>query len=82
MTTPSCNSCTQGPKGEGGHDALTFQVEGPVPGHHIFRCTVCDERWIRHYGSPTERFMWTRYSDVLERRLPRADPPPRTKVTG
>ena len=74
MATKPCISCTQAPAGEAGHTTLVFQVEGPVPGRHIFRCTVCDERWIRHYGSPKERFAWTRYSDLVEVRTPKEDP--------
>jgi transposase-like protein len=62
MTTIPCTPCTQSPSGEGGHPALSQQVEGPFPGHHIYLCSHCGERWIRHYGSPAERFAWTRYS--------------------
>ena len=61
-TTTLCAACTAGPTGEAGHSALAFYVEGPYPGHHIFKCSQCDERWIRHYGSTAERFAWTRYS--------------------
>ena len=80
-TTIRCGSCMQGPSGESGHGALVFQVEGPFPGHHIFRCTSCDERWIRHYGSPDARHAWTRYGDLFAMRAPKADAP-RRKVTG
>ena len=76
MTTPLCPACCQGPSGEAGHDALAYHVEGPYPGHHIFRCAICDERWIRHYGSTAERFAWTRYSQQFPMRIPRADPAP------
>jgi len=74
MTTTLCKGCTEGPKGEGGHDALAFYVEGPYPGHHIFKCGQCDERWIRHYGSAEQRFAWSRYSEQFSTRTPRADP--------
>lgn len=80
MTKTLCARCTEGLAGEHGHDALTFQVEGPFPGHHIFRCTACDERWIRHYGSISERFAWTRYGQVFAMRTPQPDGP-RKKVT-
>ena len=80
-TTTRCQRCTEGPSGEKGHDKLVFQVEGPYPGHHIFRCTACDERWIRHYGSPETRHIWTCYSQVFAVREPRADPVGR-KVAG
>lgn len=75
MTKTLCASCTDGPLGERGHDALTYQVEGPFPGRHIFRCTSCDERWIRHYGSTAEPFAWTRYSEVVAMRTPMAVTP-------
>ena len=74
MTTTLCTSCTDGPKGEAGHGALGFYVEGPWPGHHIFKCSGCGERWIRHYGSTDERFAWTRYSLTFNTREPRPDP--------
>jgi hypothetical protein len=61
MTTKPCAKCSEGPKGEAGHDALKFYVEGPFPAQHIFKCDECGERWIRHYGSTAERFAWTRY---------------------
>ena len=72
-----CPSCSAGPKGEGGHAALAYYVEGPYPGHHIFHCTTCSERWIRHYGSETERFAWTRYNTQFTLRKPRVDYAPR-----
>lgn len=62
MTTTQCVSCSAGPSGEAGHGALAFYVGGPWPGHHIFKCGECDERWIRHYGSVHDRFAWTLYS--------------------
>ena len=74
MTTTPCAGCATGPSGEAGHSALAFYVEGPYPGHHIFKCTRCDERWIRHYGSTAERFAWTRYSQQFTTRTPQADP--------
>ncbi|HYC36306.1 MAG TPA: hypothetical protein VEC19_07775 [Usitatibacter sp.] len=58
----SCKMCAEGPVSDDGHAALAFYVQGPYPGHHIFKCGACDERWIRHYGSTTERFGWTRYN--------------------
>lgn len=72
MTPPLCQSCTEGPKGEAGHPMLVFYVGGPYPGHNIFRCALCDERWIRHYGSSAEPFAWTRY--VRETRIPTSWP--------
>lgn len=71
MTKTHCARCAASPAGERGHAALTYQVEGPFPGRHIFRCVECDERWIRHYGSVSERFAWTRYGDVIAMRVPR-----------
>ena len=75
MAKTLCTACSEGPSGERGHIALEYHVEGPFPGHHIFRCTACDERWIRHYGSISERYAWTRYSQLFAMRIPRADPP-------
>ena len=74
MTTIPCLSCSAGPAGEAGHDALEFHVGGPYPSQHIFHCAVCGERWIRHYGSPSERFAWTPYVDQFAVRTPRRDP--------
>jgi hypothetical protein len=71
MTTTMCERCAGAIAGENGHDALEFYVGGPWPGHHIFRCTVCDERWIRHSGV-SERYSWTRYSVQFPKRAPRA----------
>ena len=45
-----CVSCTQGPSDEGGHIALAFQVEGPFPGHHIFRCDECGRVFVQQGG--------------------------------
>jgi hypothetical protein len=73
MTTSPCASCSDGPTGEAGHRALALYVGGPYPGHHIFKCGRCGERWIRHYGSPAERFAWTRYSEQFSVRTPRPD---------
>ena len=66
-----CASCIAGPTGEAGHGALALYVEGPYPGHHIFKCGQCNERWIRHYGSTEQRFAWTRYSQQFTVRTPR-----------
>lgn len=68
-----CASCNAGPSGEAGHNALAYYVEGPYPGHHIFQCTQCNDRWIRHYGSTTERFAWTRYASQFPTRRPQPD---------
>jgi hypothetical protein len=76
-TTTMCTSCSAGPQGEAGHGALEYYVAGPYPGQHIFKCSGCRERWIRHYGSPAERFAWSRYSQQFSTRTPRADPSPR-----
>lgn len=56
-----CERCKGGATGDTGHDALVFYVEGPYPGHQIYKCSECGERWIRHYGG-MERFGWTRYA--------------------
>jgi len=72
MNVP-CERCTAGPIGEAGHEALAFYVSGPYPGHHIFNCTRCDERWIRHCGF-VERFAWTRYEAQFPIRRPRTEP--------
>lgn len=74
MTTIPCLRCNEGPTGEAGHGALAFQVGGPYPGQHIFRCSQCDERWIRHYGSPEKKFAWTRYCEQFAVRTPRLEP--------
>lgn len=80
MTKSLCVSCGEGPAGEAGHAALAFYVEGPYPGRQIFKCGQCGERWIRHYGSPADRFAWTRYSEIFRMRTPRADPVLRTSA--
>ena len=69
-----CARCLGDPTGEAGHAALKLYVMGPYPGHHIFQCTVCDERWIRHCGV-AERWAWTRYSQQFQMRKPRATTP-------
>ena len=74
MTTNSCISCTEGPTGEAGHGSLAYYVEGPYPGHHIFKCNQCGERWIRHYGDPEQKFAWTRYGAMFNVRTPQPDP--------
>ena len=71
MTTTICASCSAGPIGEAGHGAMRFYVGGPFPGHHIFKCNACSERWIRHYGDIGAKFAWTRYSDRFAVRMPR-----------
>lgn len=76
-STPLCASCLEGPKGEHGHQSLAFYVGGPMPGHNIFKCSKCDGRWIRHYGSVDEKFAWTRYNEELRTRTGAA--PARTK---
>ncbi len=64
-----CERCTQGANGEAGHDDLEFYVSGPYPGHHIYNCTRCGDRWIRHCGL-VERFGWTRYALQFPVRIP------------
>lgn len=59
----SCEQCAVRPTGEPGHGALEYYVGGPFPGHHIFKCRECGERWIRHHGD-VERYAWTRYADL------------------
>lgn len=65
----ACSQCLEGAKGELGHAALAFYVTGPYPGQHIYKCTTCDERWIRHCGLD-ERFGWTRYAEQIPMRKP------------
>ena len=77
--TAMCERCTAGPAGETGHEALAFYVGGPFPGHHIFNCANCDERWIRHRGI-AERYGWTRYATQFPIRKPRPVPAPRPAV--
>ena len=79
MTTMLCPACGASPIGEFGHPGLQHQVEGPYPGHHIFKCTSCDERWIRHYGSFESKFAWTRYNLQFTMRTPQA---PRARARG
>jgi hypothetical protein len=74
----ACSQCLEGPTDELGHAALRFYVVAPYPGHHVFQCTTCDERWIRHRGL-TEKFAWSRYSDQFQMRKPR-DIVPRNRV--
>ena len=69
-----CERCNAVPTGEAGHEALAFYVSGPYPGHHIFNCANCGERWIRHCGS-VERFAWTRYATQFAIRRPRVEAP-------
>ena len=69
-----CARCNEVPTGEAGHEALAFYVSGPYPGHHIFNCASCGERWIRHCGV-TERFAWTRYATQFSIRRPRVETP-------
>ena len=80
MTTTLCTACNQTPVGEAGHDALEHQVEGPYPGHRIFKCRSCNERWIRHYGSEFQKHAWTRYSQQFAIRKPLADLAPPTRA--
>lgn len=79
MDTPNslCERCTHGPTGDSGHEALEFYVVGPYPGHSIFNCVTCGERWIRHCGT-TERHGWTRYELQFAIRKPR-DPVARAR---
>jgi hypothetical protein len=77
MTTSLCPACEGPPKGKEGHDGLEHQVEGPYPGHHIFKCAVCSERWIRHYGSVEDKFAWSRYNLQFTMRVPQS---PRRRV--
>ena len=70
--TECCEQCNAGPREEQGHSSLEFYVGGPYPGHHIFNCTVCDERWIRHCGL-SERYAWTKYSTQFPVRKPRTE---------
>lgn len=72
MSEP-CKRCAAGAAGDKGHEALAFYVMGPYPGHHIFNCVDCGERWIRHAGD-TERHGWTRYAERFPIRRPRPSP--------
>ena len=66
----ACMQCLEGATGETGHAALVFYVMGPYPGHNIFKCAQCDERWIRHPGADA-RYGWTRYRALYPIRKPR-----------
>ena len=79
MNTTLCQRCTQGPTGEAGHETLEFYVGGPYPGHNIFNCTQCGERWIRHAGAGDERYGWTRYAEQFEMRKPRDPAAPKNR---
>ena len=72
-TSTLCAQCEAGPSGEGGHGALAFYVHGPYPGHRIFQCARCDERWIRHCGPEGQPFAWTRYRQLFDMRKPMAE---------
>lgn len=58
-----CDRCLDRPHGEAGHADLRYHLSGPYPGHHIFVCAACGDRWIRHYGNVSERNAWTRYAE-------------------
>ena len=73
MTTTPCTACAGAPSGEAGHPQLEHQIEGPYPGHHIFLCRGCGERWIRHYGFVHDKHAWTRYDQQFIVRKPLAD---------
>ena len=60
-TPAPCERCSEGPREETGHARLVLHLSGPYPGHHIFKCADCGERWIRHYGDETVRHAWTRH---------------------
>lgn len=60
-TVELCPRCVEGARGTEGHSSLAYYVTGPYPGHNIFKCRDCGERWIRHYGG-TNIFAWTRYA--------------------
>lgn len=67
-----CKACAAGASGENGHEGLVFYVGGPYPGHHIYKCAECGERWIRHYGNLDERYGWVRYALQFAMRKPAA----------
>ena len=73
MTTTLCTACTHAPKGRSGHARLELQVEGPYPGHHIFKCTSCGARWIRHYGAGEDNRGWTQFAQQFGMRKPMPD---------
>lgn len=66
-TTPQfpapCAACVQAPGGQHGHSELDFYVEGPFPGQQIYKCAICSDRWIRHYGGEVGAFAWTRFAE-------------------
>jgi hypothetical protein len=76
LVSTLCEKCQTSPEGEHGHASLAFYVGGPYPGHHIFNCKQCGERWIRHAGMDT-RYGWTRYALQFAGsiRKPRLAPP-------
>ena len=78
-TRTLCTQCEAGPAGEGGHGTLAVYVQGPYPGHSIFQCKSCDERWIRHCG-PEGEPAWTRYGQLFNMRKPMADAAPPRRV--
>lgn len=67
-----CEACRRGASGEHGHEQLAFYVGGPYPGHHIFKCEACGERWIRSHGGEVARHGWVRYSEQFAMRKPAA----------
>ena len=73
-----CPRCIAGASGVNGHESLAFYVTGPYPGHNIYKCNDCGDRWIRHYGDSTP-YGWTRYATQFAAtvRKPRA-----VRVTG
>ena len=73
-----CPRCLAGANGSQGHERLAFYVSGPYPGHNIFKCDDCGDRWIRHYAGSQE-FAWTRYAQQFmgEIRRPMAVGAPR-----
>jgi len=75
----ACVRCAEGPVGETGHESLEFYVSGPYPGHNIFNCVKCGERWIRHYGI-TQPFGWTRYFEQFPTRRPATGKPVKAQV--
>lgn len=75
--TEACEPCRGEPAGETGHEALEFYVGGPYPGHHIFKCRECGERWIRQRGE-VQSYEWTRYAE----RFPNAMRRPSSAIKG
>ena len=74
LQTRLCARCAEGPLGETGHAALALYVAGPYPGHHIFKCADCNERWIRHYGDEQSRHAWTRHVHKFPEGVRRVNP--------